>query len=410
MRRAILGTIGVALVLFIIAQLHSIAKQKRYSELNVTPSNAQEISSISADQRAVLLDHLRQNGLPPADFVVGQFKDHQLVLVGEMHEQRETCELISELIPRIYNDAGVRYLALEIIKNKYNARLDSLINSDTYDQELACDIFRNTAWPMWGFKEYIDILHSAWELNRSIAEQENKFHIIGLDSDWSGYDLLCGSIWTKADDFFKAVRRDKFMAQILENEIIDKDRKALVLAGLNHTFTNCSMPKVKNGEALGEAGPRMGLILKNKYGDRISQICVHQYFLSPDAFLSNEEPGNYRKPLMVGFLDSLFAESGTAPLALEIKGSPFETLRDSTCGFFAFQKRVTLGDIAENFVFFGPLREMHKVSWADGFINETNFNPTREILLKKTGVDVQQKILECNTPEKLDRLLQDEIY
>jgi len=232
-----------------------------------------------------------------------------------------------------------------------------------------------------------------------------RFKVIGLDSDWDGYDVLCGSLWKKADDFLKFVRRDKHMAKVMSREIFDKGLKALVQIGYAHSFTHCRQPGVKNGKLIAEMPPRFGYILHEKYGDRLFQICLHHRHFTPE-FITGES-GVYSSPAFPGLLERIFKLHGKKPVGFDIENSPFAPLRDSTDFYFAFQNYVTFDDIARGYVFLKPLDEITKVTWVEGFIDESNFEKARGIMLKKVKPRDRKEVEECRTPEQVDDLMKE---
>jgi hypothetical protein len=56
-------------------------------------------------------------------------------------------------------------------------------------------------------------------------------------------------------------------------------------------------------------------------------------------------------------------------------------------------------DIAQGYVFLKPLAKLSKITWINGFIDDSNFEKVKAIALKRKWI----KPGECNTPEQLDR-------
>jgi len=53
-------------------------------------------------------------------------------------------------------------------------------------------------------------------------------------------------------------------------------------------------------------------------------------------------------------------------------------------------------------VFLKPLKKLNKITWAKGFINESNFEKAKVMALKRGWV----KSEACNTPQQLDEKLE----
>jgi len=102
-----------------------------------------------------------------------------------------------------------------------------LVTGSKYDQYLAIKIFRDHAWPTWGYKEYMDILKSVWEVYRSLPNNAEKLKVVCLDYDWSQYDTFYGP---KKDDrmhkFNERLAREEHMTKTAE-EALKKDGNVL---------------------------------------------------------------------------------------------------------------------------------------------------------------------------------------
>lgn len=344
-----------------------------------------EVNDIKEANYSPYLSYLKEYSKTPVEYVVGKFKDHDIVILGEMHEQKENLELVRDLIEPLYHEAGVKCFAMETLKSKNIALVNRLVTSVEYDQQLALRIFRDQGWPTWGFKEYMDVIKAIWELNNKLPSKAQKVKVVPLSSDWDAYDIVSGA-WTEADE--KA--HDNHMAQILSSEVLEEGEKALVLIGYNHSFTHYKQPRVKDGKLVGESHARFGCILYKKYGDRIFQICLHlrQSKLTKSSELCT----------LVGFIETMLSLNGNQPVGFDIENSPFAQLRDRDNYYFAYQKDVLFSDIAQGYIFLKPLNKLSRVTWVNGFIDESNFERAKTIALKRGWIKPQ----ECKTPQELD--------
>ena len=400
-----LVTIGLVLMLVVSAKLYSIHRTKKIQEKNIMKPGAVDVADLKEADCQPFLAYLEQHAASPVEYVTGKFKDHDVVILGEMHEQKEACEFICDLMEPLYHQAGVRCFAMEVLKYKNTALINQLVSSESYDEQLALRLFRDCPWPIWGFREYMDILKAVWEVNRKLPPEAERLKVVALDSDWEGYDLLCGPLWKKPAAFIKMVRRDKHMARVVSREIFDKGLKALVQIGYFHSFTRYRMPAVKEGKLMAEVSPRFGYILHEKYGERIFQICLHQWHFGPEFITGEAEGGS--SPALPGLLEEIFESNGNKPVGFDVENSPFAPLRDRTDFLFAFQNYVTFTDIAQGYVFLKPLDEINKVTWVDGFIDESNFEKARGILLKKVKPRDRREVEECSTPRQLDEKMKE---
>ena len=352
-------------------------------ERNVLRLDAIDVSELITSDHERLVAHLAANGRPPLQYIVTKFKQHDVVLLGENHEVREVCELISSLVLPLYQQANVRYFAIECLKYKNQHMVNELVTAEEYDEELVLRLFRDCGWPNWGFQEYMDILKAIWHLNSSLHPNEEKLKVVCLESDWDGSVLWSGRhLWKLPGIFYRMATRDKFMSRVLEREVLKKGGRALVQVGAAHAYTHYGQPLVKNAELIAEA-KRFGFILHEKYGDQIFQVTLHAG--SP----------------LGGLLEKVFAKNGSTAVGFDVVGSPFALLRNCKENSFAHQKYVVFSDISQGYVFLKPFKELQKVAWATGFVNEGNFEILRDRLIGISGGKIRKE--DCQTPEELNR-------
>ena len=376
-----------ALILFALFGLIYADSNISRKQQNPVKLAAIEISEIKNADSTPYISYLKQNAKPPVEYVLNKFKDHDVVILGEMHGIKEYLELIRDIIEPLYYEGGVKLFAMEIIKTKNTALVNRLVTGKEYDQQLALRIFRDCAWPTWGFKEYMDIIKAIWGLNNKLPPKAKKIRVVALDSDWDAYDFVSGN-WSEADE--KA--RDNHMAAVLAREVLDKGEKALVQIGFNHTFIRYRLPKIKNEKFVGERAPRFGYILHDKYGDRIFQICLHHNMQSGEKA---------SQPVLIEFVERIFKSNDNHPVGFDVKKSPFAGLRDRGTLLFAFREKVMLSDITQGYIFLKPIEQLSRATWVKGFIDQSNFEKAKAVAFRRGWAKPE----ECDTPEKLDKTL-----
>ena len=382
-----LGTVVVIVVVVQLA-LCGIGKAQPYQQ---QPPTAIDISQSDDIDRRPFLEYVRQQGQSPIEYVVNKFTRHDVVLLGEMHEVRENCELISALIEPLYRRAGVTCLVTEFLKHKDTALANKLVTAKQYDQELALRLFRDLPQPAWGFKEYMDIIRAIWTVNSKLPPEATRFRIVGMDMEWDASDLFRDS--PKASAARRAVgqRRDPYMAKVVVDEVLTKSSKALIHAGYMHTLTF----------------DRMGGILYQKYSDRVFQICLHHRHSGLEA-----AGGKRTKPVIVGFIEELMSRNGDKPVGFDVVHSPFAHLRDRNSFLFTLKGgRLSFSDIAQGYIFLKPLNKLRKITWVKGFVDKSNFERCRVIAEKRGWIALAKKhgILshsEADTPEGLNKLFE----
>jgi hypothetical protein len=331
-------------------------------------------ADVSPEQDRMLLDHLKQHHEPAVDFVVGQFQEHDLVLLGETHQVAENCRFVASLIEPMY-EAGVRTLALEFVRSRFNDDLRELMSTREFDEEVVKRVFRQSPWATWGFQEYAEIHRAAWRFNRSLPADAPKFRLIGIDSDWSQYEYWFGQL-DRGQIFQKGLERERHMTDVIKTNCLEKNEKALVHVGRDHTYKH---------------GIRLGKVLADQYGTRVRSVAFHS------AWPSRDGPAPITE-----ILEGLAIRAGGGqPIGFDIE-SPLARLKDRSYIHWEYMPDAKLADFVQGYVFLKPVDELHGMTWISGFITEENFEQARAIALKMKWVDEE----EAETPESLDRALQ----
>jgi hypothetical protein len=358
-----------------------------------------DVRDIDEANWAPYLAYLKDNTEPPIEYVLGKFRDYDVVILGEMHEVRENLELVRDLIEPMCHQAGVKCFAIETLKSKNNSLVNKLVTAPEYDQQLALQLFRDAHWPFWGFKEYMDIVKAVWEVNRALPLQAERLKVVGLEQDWDAHDRFFGSR-EKPDE-----ERDEHMATVFAQEVLKKGEKALILIGFSHSFTHYRQPILKDGKLVDERA-RFAYTLYQEYGDKIFQICLHLRHAGRETLTGGKgEPD----PILIDFLERILQKAGNRPAGFDIQNSPFANLRDRQSSYFAFQPDVVFSDVTRGYIFLKPLKKLSKITWVTGFIDASNFEKAKAVAEKRGWIkEFEKKGLikpgQCDTPEGLDRL------
>lgn len=332
-------------------------------------------ADVSPQQDQMLLEHLKRHHQSAVDFVVGQFQKHDLVLLGETHQVAENCQFVASLVEPMYQ-AGVRTLASEFIRSRFNDDLNKLTTSPEFDEELLERLFRQGPWATWGFQEYAEIHRAAWRLNRSLPADAPKFRVIGIDSDWSQYEYWFGEL-DRMQIFQQSLKREQHMTNLIKTECLEKNQKALVHVGRDHTY---------------KQGVRLGKVLSDQYGSRIKPVTLHT------TWPSREGPAPITE-----ILERLALRAGGGQaIGFDVIQSPLARLTDRSFIHWQHVPQATLTDFAQGYVFLKPVDELHGMTWIRGFITEENFQQARAIALKMKWVRKD----EADTPMELDQALE----
>ena len=344
--------------------------------------NPTEVTDVSAIKDTSFVSWLDKNAQSPQDFALHIAATHQITLFGEAHENAANLHFFNQLIEPLYYKSGIRVIAMEVIPASMNKKVDALVNGKEYDSALALEIARSQSWKMWGFKEYWDLLQAVWTLNNSLPKGAERMRVVGIDDDLNMVNISLLGIskddskgkppfWEKfrffsvIADLPNVIYRDNLMARNVEKEIIDKNQKAVVLIGFNHTMINYTWSTVKDNKILA-VNPRFGVLLSQKYKDKFFQIELYQQ-------LDLNEDNSVCKNSIDGFLDSVFKKRAYKPTGFTIASSPFEKIRDS-CSFYWSQfPSVCYGDIAQGLIFLTPFASKNKCTWVKGYISDEMF-------------------------------------
>lgn len=352
---------GMLLIAVLLAAACSIAQDK-------VP-----LPEITDSQVQVLKAYLAEHRMSPEEYVVSKFDDHDIVILGEQHRAKQDPTLVQKLIPHLY-EAGVYSLGIEFGRREDQPLIDSLLNADEWNEQLARRIMLQQ-FVHWGYREYVDIYKAAWELNHTLEPGQRKFRILGLNGspewwhvqsseDRDKYSVM-KLVWhgeTEAD-----------YAQVLLDEVIAKGEKALAYCGIHHGFTEYLQPKVWNDSCVGLVEDRFGRHLYNEIGKRVITIYLHHLWTGVHGYDDDDVyPAD-------GIIDALMAKLGPEwyPVGFDTRGTPFGELTGETSVYSNCYENFTLGDFCDGYIFQMPISEFNPVTCIDGFFNENNLEYVR---------------------------------
>ena len=372
-----------------------------------------EVSSLSPEEDSLFIDWLNQYAKSPEEYLIESAIKHQIILLGEMHDNKENLDFLNKIIPDLYYKAGVRCIAMECFPVEMNNKVQNLINDKEYDIELALEIARSQPWKLWGSKGYWDVFETVWKLNKTISDENKKMHVIGIDTNWDGPSIalmgvgdnpLASPFWEKLrvfgilDDFIKLFLRDEIMAINIENELIEKKLKSVVLIGAAHSNTHYAQQVSVMGTT--KIIYRMGCILHQKYGDKIFQIRLHHWFLSPKFNIEGEQIDD--------FIERIMDKRSNTPAGFNVEDSPFAYLRDANTMHFYNQPKVNFNDIARGYIFLKPNIESEKCKWMEGYISKNMFMENKafyELFFQSKMQDKVDSTIVFRDSKELDKFL-----
>jgi len=330
------------------------------------------LPNLDPAQAAQLKAYLAEHAQAPADYIVGNFADHDVVFLGEHHYMKHDLELVHALIPRLHA-AGVYYLGTEFSRHEEQPLIDSLLALDAYDEMLAREIvFRQE--PTWGFQEYVDVYRVVWAFNRTLAPDAPRFHVLGLNGS-PRWNLMK----TKADRDNDEVRREVWRGQTEDTwatwilEKVGEGEKVLVHCGIHHAFTEYRQPVVTgDGTFVRHTDERAGNTVYDAIGKRAITIYLHGAW-------QDAAGRSWRSYPVAGAIDALMRDlgEGAYPVAFDTKGTPFGQLTAPGSYYAAGYDDFRLEMFCDGYVFTKPMSAYVGVTLIPDFVNDDNLERAR---------------------------------
>jgi hypothetical protein len=298
------------------------------------------------------LRYLQTYGKPPADYVTDQFKTHDVVILAEDHAIQQNLDFVAGLIPVLYAQ-GVRNIGMEFGASEMQSRLDSLLSANRYNEQQARDMmfYYNVGW---AYRAYADIYRAAWQFNQTLPKGAPRFRVLNLSYqyDWSAYRGGQRTPENMSRVFYKGTP-DKYRAEIVAREVMDKHQKVLMLVGLVHGYTKykpCHLDFSSDNFCACDDN-LLGNRLYKMFSDRVCSIVLHQAFQN----MPNQAP--YLVAPAGGLLDTLMRRNGNLPLGFDLGDTPPGRLPDRSAHALGYSN-FTVGQIADGYIFLVPFDSM----------------------------------------------------
>ncbi len=321
---------------------------------------------------------IETQSVPAEEYIINVAMEHDLTVVGEIHGKKEYLEMLSRILSELYYKAGVRCLALEWCLFDDNDEYNALVTAESFDEQEALRLARKSVWQCWGYKEYWDILRRVWEINRSLSPDDEPLRVAGINFNWDGPSMVAvreggamqrmGVIRVMKDIVY-SILGDIILARNVQEVIRNTDGKVLVWAGASHAPLN-KMEVVIRYNDTQWCIPRMGTILKNKYGNQIGQVLLH---------------GEYMGPNIESLIEQASFDANLSQIGFDIAGSPCGHWFDSTSRFGSPGNISVFEDHASGYIFLVPEERLSNCTWIQGFITKEMYGrnkPFYEILCK----------------------------
>lgn len=328
--------------------------------------------SISEELQADLEAWLSEDGQDPADYVLGLFAGHDVVLLGEQHRILHDVLFVQELLPRL-SAVGVTVLATEFARRVDQPLLDSLMAVPEWDEQLAREIiFRQ--FVVWGYREYVDILKAAWEFNRDMPDGAEPLRVVALNHEMDFSHFKSEEDWNN-DDIWKQVtgpQSEADWARVILGEV-ESGKKVLVHCGIHHAFSGFRQPRVQRGEFAGFVEGRMGNHLRQALGARAVTVYLHA------AWGDSAGVGPQRVHPATGRLDAFMLGRAGGPFAVGFNtaGSPLGELPITNAIYSYGYDPLTMALFCDGWIYTQPLGEYETVTYIGDWVTEENLDRAR---------------------------------
>ena len=164
-----------------------------------------------------------------AQWLIGAFRNANLVALGERHWAREDSEFRLKLVRDPAFARTAADIVVEFANPLHQHVLNRYVNGEGVRAAELRRIWQDTTQPgTWDSPVYEEFLRAICEVNRGLPPA-GRIRILAGDQpiDWSRSPL------TEWKD-----ERDSFAASVIEREVLNRDRKALVLFGSAHLYRN----------------------------------------------------------------------------------------------------------------------------------------------------------------------------
>ena len=327
------------------------------------------LKSISLCQLSLIdnsIKYLKENTSSPQAYIIDKFSNADIILLAEDHRVKENLDFLGSLIPQLYKN-GIFTIGMEFGAYEDQNLLDSLVTAETYDENLARQLMFNYN-PGWAFKEYMDIYRCAWTYNQTLTKNERKFRILNLSYKYNWTAFSGQRTPENMKSVFYNGNIEFFRFKMVENEIIRKNEKVLILTGDVHAFTKYHFPfyDFASPNYVRFDSTYFGNLIYAKYPKKVFSILLHKPFY------------NYpnKKPLLIspanGKIEQIMSLLSNQPMGFDLMNTPLGNLPDSSYYSMGYPN-FKLSDFYDGYIFLKPIKQLSSCTIDTLFLNEANW-------------------------------------
>ena len=343
------------------------------------------------------LSFIQKQSVRPFDYITQKIKDYNVVALGEDHWIKDHMLFLADYLNHAANDTTfhIDALAWESGNSIDQKEADTLMMSKTFREDLTLQILRDAPDTYgWPYKEAMEDIKALWHYNRA----QGKFsRLLLLDPPYM-LQFLDG------DKYEYTLSRDQSTANKIAG-YVGQNKKVLYYAGSSHTQRqfHCAY-NAKSGMYHVQA--TAGKILSVLYPNRFFSIKLWGGLMGSNGYIPVTDEFRWER-CSDGLADDAFRLNGDRPVAFDIVGSPFASIKVSDFFHFIYTEQMlsktngspyyeaeTMGDRIDGIVFFRPVSEfstphMEPKLFDDSFVKRISKRTKGEV---KTRNDVYQYI------------------
>lgn len=195
-------------------------------------TESMQLTPASAQTRSFLTDQTDPQPLNPVQMIVELLEEYPLIALGEAHLLQEELDFLDTLLHQQSFSRKIDAIVVEFGNARYQNIADSFIAGEPVANADLKQIWRNTVItggnPVWDAPVYEQFFRVVREINHALPAEKRIRVLLGDPPiDWSTVQTL--------DDYAQfALQRDAHYVSVVEQEVLRKGQRALLIAGNGH--------------------------------------------------------------------------------------------------------------------------------------------------------------------------------
>lgn len=160
--------------------------------------------------------------------IIELFKSHALIGLGEQHRQASYHAFLQGLLKNSKFPGAVNDIVIECGNSRYQEIADRYVNGEDVERSELVKCWRDTTqFLVWDAPMYEEIFQTVRAINQSLPE-EKRLRLLLSDPpiDWAKVN--------SGEDYHEFADRAKSQLRVIENEVLKKNHRALIVIGGNH--------------------------------------------------------------------------------------------------------------------------------------------------------------------------------